>query len=62
MRLLYRGEPGRYYPTLALIPEPGAMYDLPECPPDGLWEPAPAAKPAKPSKPTTTAATPAGKE
>ncbi|MFI1520646.1 hypothetical protein [Kitasatospora cineracea] len=45
----YGGEPERYYPTLALTPDPGAQYELAANPGDGRWtppDPDPAAEPA----------------
>lgn len=45
MRLLYTGDGLTYYPTLGLTPAPGHVYDIPEDPGDGNWEPE--TKPAK---------------
>ncbi|MFB7905231.1 hypothetical protein ACFC1T_02215 [Kitasatospora sp. NPDC056076] len=49
----YTGDPGRYYPALALTAQPGDTTDLPVDPGDGRWTPAaptaaapPAADPA----------------
>ncbi|MET8624537.1 hypothetical protein ABZW30_12400 [Kitasatospora sp. NPDC004669] len=39
-RLTYQGEEGRYYPSLALTPNPGTTYDLDADPCDGRWTPA----------------------
>jgi hypothetical protein len=35
----YTGDEGRYYPTLALAPEPGGEHDLDHNPGDGRWTP-----------------------
>lgn len=46
MKLTYTGDPGRYYPSLGLEPEPDKAYDLDTDPGDGRWAaPKPAAKP-----------------
>lgn len=39
MRLLYTGDGTLYYPTLGLTPAPGTVYEIPEDPGDGNWEP-----------------------
>lgn len=59
----YTGDPDRYYPTLALTPEPGSIYDLARNPGDERWtppDPEPAAGPdpvaeADPDKPAPKA-------
>lgn len=40
MRFIYQGDGGRYYPSLALTPTPGAAYELDADPGDGRWLPA----------------------
>lgn len=35
----YEGESDRYYPTLALTPEPGGQYELERNPGDSRWSP-----------------------
>lgn len=37
-RYTYTGEPGRYYPTLAVTPVPGETYPLERKPRDGRWQ------------------------
>lgn len=37
MKRTYTGDPGRYYPSLGLEPEPGKEYDLDTDPKDGRW-------------------------
>ena len=41
MRLAYHGDPGRHYPTLRLVVDPGDVHDLPDDPGDGRWKPLP---------------------
>lgn len=38
MRLTYHGDPGRHYPALGLVVEPGDVHDLPGDPGDGRWK------------------------
>lgn len=56
----YTGDEGRYYPTLALTPEPGQAYQLDRNPADGRWtppdqEPAPAPEPVAEQVPQSPA-------
>ncbi|PJN22420.1 hypothetical protein [Kitasatospora sp. CB02891] len=58
----YEGEPDRYYPTLALTPDPGAQYELAANPGDGRWtppDPAPAPEPTAPPTPRAAKTAPA---
>ncbi|MFJ8437673.1 hypothetical protein [Kitasatospora griseola] len=56
----YEGEPDRYYPTLALTPDPGAQHELAANPGDGRWTPPdPAPEPAAPPTPRAAKTAPA---
>jgi len=41
MRLAYQGDPGRHYPVLGVVVDPGDVVDLPDDPGDGRWTPLP---------------------
>jgi hypothetical protein len=56
----YTGDPGRYYPALALTANPGDTAELPADPDDGRWTPtgpAPTPPAADPAPATATAKT-----
>lgn len=55
----YTGGEGRYYPTLALTPEPDGVYELACNPADGMWTP-PDPEPEPPVEATAQELTPAG--